>query len=115
GGGFGGHHGGISFGARGGGGVHSFRAAHIGRAHTGGAHIAAHSIRGSRFAGHSAHIGGTRVGRANIAARSFGGNRSQRAGLGPGNRVTSASTHAVGGAAARAAAPCARGVGKRAL
>jgi hypothetical protein len=66
--------------------VHSFRAAHVGRAHTGGA---AHSIRGSRFAGHSAHIGGARAGRASIAAHSFGGNRSQRAlGAGdPGRKV----------------------------
>jgi LTXXQ motif family protein len=90
-----------------------FRAAHIGRAHIGGAHIAAHSIRGSRFAGHSAHIGGTRVGRANIAARS--GNRSQRAGLGPGNRFTSATAHTVGRAAARAGDPGRRVFGNRAI
>src|SRR5438034_560761 len=111
----GGGHGGISFGARGGGGVHSFRAAHIGRAHSGGAHIAAHSIRGSGFARHSAHIGGTRVGRASIAARSFGGNRSQRAALGPGNRFTSASAHALRGASARAGDPGRRVFGNRAI
>jgi LTXXQ motif family protein len=93
GGGFGGHHGGISVGARGGGGVHSFRAAHIGRA----------------------HIGGTRVGRASIASRSFRGNRSQRAVLGPGNRLTSASAHALGGAAARAGDPGRRVFGNRAI
>src|SRR5262245_5339087 len=113
-GGFGGHRGGISFGARGGGGMH-FRAAHIGRAHSGGPHTAAHSIRGSRFAGHSAHIGGTRVGRASIAGRSFGGNRSQRAGLGPGNRFTSATAHTVGRAAAHAGDPGRRVLGNRAI
>jgi LTXXQ motif family protein len=111
-GGFGGHRGGISFGARGGG-MH-FRAAHIGRAHSGGSHVAAHSIRGSRFAGHSAHIGGTRVGRASIAAHSVGGNRSQRAGLGPGNRFTSATAHTIGRAAARAGDP-GRVFGNRAI
>src|SRR5499433_753240 len=114
GGGFGGHRGGISFGARGGGGKH-FRAAHIGRAHSGGAHIAAHSIRGSRFAGRSSHTGRTSVGRASIAARSFGGNRSQRAGLGPGNRFTGASAHTVGRAAARAGDPGRRVFGNRAI
>src|SRR5262245_3459463 len=114
GGGFGGHRGGISFGARGGGGMH-FRAAHIGRAHSGGAHIAAHSIRGSRFAGRSSHTGRTSVGRASIAARSFGGNRSQRAGLGPGNRLTGASAHPVGRAAARAGDPGRRVFGNRAI
>jgi LTXXQ motif family protein len=113
-GGFGGHRGGISFGARGGRGVHSFRAAH-GGAHVGRTHIAAHSIRGSRFAGRSGHIGGTRVGRASIAARSFGGNRSQRAGLGPGNRFTSATAHTVGRAAARAGDPGRRVFGNRAI
>jgi hypothetical protein len=92
GGGHGGGHG--AFGARGGGGMH-FRAAHIGRAHRGGAHIAAHSMRGSRFAGH--------------------GNRSQHAGLGPGNRFTSASAHTVGRAAARVGDPGRRVFGNRAI
>jgi hypothetical protein len=114
GGGFGGHRGGISFGARGGGGTH-FRAAHIGRAHGGGAHVAAHSIRGSRLAGRSAHIGRTGVGRANIAGRSVGDSRSQRAGLGPGNRFTRASAHTVGRAAARAGDPGRRVFGNRAI
>jgi LTXXQ motif family protein len=120
-GGFGGHRGGISFGARGGGGVRSFRAAHIGGARIGRAHIAAHSVRGSRFAGRSARIGGAHIGRASIAARSVGGSRSQRAGLaasrlgGAGNRFTTASAHTLGGAAARAGDPGRRVFGNRAI
>jgi hypothetical protein len=72
-------------------------------------------MRGSRFAGRSAHVGRTSVGRASIATRSFGGNRSQRAGFGPGNRFTSASAHAFGGAAARAGDPGRRVFGNRAI
>src|SRR5215472_15186039 len=105
---FGGHGGGFG-GHRGG----SFRAAHIGRARIGGAHIAAHSVRGSRFAG-STHTGGTRVGRASIAGRSFGGS-SQRAGLGAGHQFAGASAHAPGGAAARAGDPGRRVFGNRAI
>jgi hypothetical protein len=97
GGGFGGHRGG------------SFRAAHIGRVRS--AHITAHSVRGSRFAG-STHIGGGRVSRASIAGRSLGGNRSQRAGLGAGNRFTGASGQ---GAAAHAGDPGRRVFGNRAI
>jgi len=70
GGGFGGHRGGIGLGARGGGGVRSFRAAHIGGARIGGAHVAVHSVRGSRFAGRSARIGGART--RDPAPRVFG-------------------------------------------
>jgi len=92
-----------------------FRAAHIGGAHIGRPHVATHSIRASHFAGRSSHPGRTSVGRASIAARSFGGNRSQRAGLGPGNRFTRASAHALGGAAARAGGPSGRVFGNRAI
>jgi LTXXQ motif family protein len=89
-GGFGGHRGGISFGARGGG------RAHIGSAHIGRAHIAAHSVRGSHFAGRSARIGGTRIG-------------------GAGNRFATASAHRLGGAAARMGDPGRRVFGNRAI
>jgi hypothetical protein len=100
-GGFGGHRGGISFGARGGGGVRSFRATHIGGARIGRAHIAVHSVRGSRFAGRSAGIGGTRIGGARIG--------------GAGNRFATASAHRLGGAAARMGDPGRRVFGNRAI
>jgi hypothetical protein len=102
----GGGHGG---GGRGGGGGHGagghggFRAAHIGRAHVGRAHIG------------RTHIGRARIGGTHIAARSVGGSRSQRAGLGPGNRFTRASAHTVGRAAARAGDPGRRVFGNRAI
>jgi hypothetical protein len=50
--------------------VRSFRAAHIGGARIGGAHVAAHSVKGSRFARRSAHIGGART--RDPAPRVFG-------------------------------------------
>src|SRR6266702_3646293 len=59
----GGGHGG---GGHGGGGVRSSKAAHIGGARSGGAHIAAHSVRGSRFARRSAR---TRGGNGRAACR----------------------------------------------
>ena len=99
----------------------SFRAAHIGGARIGGARIAAHSVRGSRFAGRVARIGGAHIGGPSIAAHSVGGSRSQRAGVaaarlgGAGNRFTTASAHTLGGAAARMGDPGRRVFGNRAI
>src|SRR5205823_13383507 len=87
----------------------------FGGANGGGPYVAAYSVRASRCAERSSHTGRTSVGRASIAARPFGGNRSQRAGLGPGNRFTRASAHALGGAAARAGGPSGRVFGNRAI
>jgi LTXXQ motif family protein len=109
GGGFGGH--GAGFGGhRGGGAMHSFSAAHIGRARTGGAHIAANSVRGSRFAGRSARIHGARVGGRSVAARAVGGSRSQ-ARLGG----ATASARALGATGARTRDPAPRVFGNRAI
>jgi LTXXQ motif family protein len=95
--------GGRGGGGHGAGGHGGFRAAHIGRAHVGRAHIG------------RTHIGRAHIGGAHIAARSVGGSRSQRAGLGPGNRFTRASAHTVGRAAARAGDPGRRVFGDRAI
>src|SRR5438132_2951349 len=89
----GGGHGG---GGHGGGGVRSSKAAHIGGARSRGAHIAVHSVRGSRFPGRSARTGGARI-------------------SGAGNRFTHASTHTLGRAAARAGDPGRRVLGNRAI
>src|SRR5947208_3745635 len=89
----GGGHGG---GGHGGGGVRSSKAAHIGGARSRGAHIAVHSVRGSRFAGRSARTGGARI-------------------SGAGTRFTHASTHTLGRAAARAGDPGRRVLGNRAI
>jgi hypothetical protein len=92
----GGHGGGGHGGGHGGGRVHSSKAAHIGGARSGRAHMAAHSVRGNRFAGRSSHTGGARIG-------------------GAGNRFTPASAHTLGRAAARAGDPGRRAFNNRAI